>query len=79
MRITCEICGLPKYSKWYDALLFCFKGFCLGGHDMPVSGLEKMTHPSDEDLLLISDMSYKQSKKISVKELKEYILNYKNK
>jgi hypothetical protein len=71
MFMKCEICHrtVSGTEKWYEKLFYPVSSFCFGGHNVPVSQLVPLFVPSWDDVILISDVSEMQSKKITIDQL----------
>lgn len=67
--MKCKTCNKIISGSWY--YYFIFWKACQG-HPWKVSELETMTSISDEDVIMISDMSEKKTLKINLGELKKY-------
>ena len=75
-NMKCPKCNKTKIGTegWLD-FFTPKRELCWGGHPMKVSDLEEISieEISAEDLILISDMSEKKSKAISIKTLKKIL------
>lgn len=68
-KIICEKCGKNNgKQKWYQSVWdMCH------GHPWKVSELETISEMSDDDYIMITDMSEQKSKKVTLGALKEYL------
>jgi hypothetical protein len=68
----CKQCGGPIFNKipwWYPKWFLCY------GHPKRLSELEKMGKLDNNDVLLITDVSEHTSKRVTVRDLKNFILS----